>query len=182
MALLALALIGLAAGVALQGSGVSGAEVLGAEFIQSLALGVAALALTVGVAVMILYRGRVLPGLGTAALGMTLATLAGVLLLVPRLEPLKSQRPLAEILMEHKAPDAPYAFYGRQDAGFLFYTEQYPLLLEEPDELERYLRGSDPAWLLVEKAFLGALDETPGLVEVARDPDEKRGYVLFRSP
>lgn len=180
LALLAVALVGLAVGVAHEGPGLEGAEVLGPEIVRALAIGVGVLAALTAAGVMLLYRSRARLGLATISMSMTLATLAAVLVLVPRFEPLKSHRAMAEILLEVKSSDDGYAFYGRQDAGFLFYTKEFAPLLTTTEELAAYLADNTPAWLLVERGFLSAIDESLGLVEVARDADTKRGFVLYR--
>lgn len=182
LAILVLALAGLAAWIASNGATISGLEAMGPEFVRLLVIGVGVLALLVAVGVAIVCLGRACLGLGTVAASMTLATMIGVLVLVPRFEPVKSDRPMAEILMERKSPEDPYAFYGRQDAGFLFYTRQFAPLINNPEDLTSYLHENDPAWLLVERGYLGEIDESLGLIEEARDRDSKRGFVLFRSP
>jgi len=114
---------------------------------------------------------------GAAALGLTL-----FLTVLPRFDAVKSAEPLSEILVERMGPGEPYAIYPRLDAPFLFYTERFSVELRSIEDLRELVARPGRIWLLIERDDLAKLDEPLPLVEVARDQDEKDGYILMTRP
>lgn len=131
-------------------------------------------------------RGRVTAAAGALAGGTAAMALVVFLWSLPRLDAVKSARPLSELLVERMGPGETYAIYPRLDAPFLFYTERFAVLPYGDDELVRYAESPGRQWLLIERDDLARIEEERGeplpLVEVARDPDPRAGYVLMTDP
>lgn len=103
------------------------------------------------------------------------------LVLVPRLDPVKSARAMSATLLREAAPGEPYVIYPNLDATFLFYSRKYVELdlLESADKLRAFAARPDRVWVLTERDDWAALDDKPKLYEVARDADERGGYLLM---
>lgn len=118
---------------------------------------------------------------GTAVMGLTL-----FLVSLPRLDAVKSARPLSELLVERMGPGETYAIYPRLDSPFLFYTERFAVLPYGDDELVEYASRPGRQWLLIERDDLARIEDDGGeplpLVEVARDRDPRDGYILMTDP
>jgi 4-amino-4-deoxy-L-arabinose transferase-like glycosyltransferase len=129
-------------------------------------------------------RGRVRAGTATAAASFALSLTFVFAVILPRFDVFKSARPLAATLVAVAAPDEPYAIYPRFDAPFVFYSERYATDISGEAELAAFLARPGRVWLLIERDDLakraGPLVANGPLVEVARDPDPKEGYLLLR--
>jgi len=123
--------------------------------------------------------GRVV---GALALGMGAASLAAVLLLLPRFDRLKSARALSQKIVESAAPEEPYAIYPRLDPRFVFHTRRFAETPASEAELNAFVQRRGGVWLLISKPALAALKLPLPLVEVARDEERVEGYVLLASP
>jgi hypothetical protein len=110
------------------------------------------------------------------------AVLAAVVLL-PRFDAVKSARQLAGVLVSKMGPNDVYGIYPRLDSTFLFYSQRYAVSLDSEEKLHQFLARPERVWLLMQRDDLARLTRPlPPLVEVARDPDAKEGYVLFARP
>ncbi len=142
----------------------------------------AVLAAVYALAGLLALRGRPLWTAATVAAGTALLSAAALLLLAPRLDAVKSSRPLAERFSREAGPGEPLAFAGRLEAGFLFYAERYATELPDEAAAHAWARRPGRVWLMAEQRFLARLERPLPLEEVARDPDHERGFVLLRSP
>jgi hypothetical protein len=123
-----------------------------------------------------------------------LHTLAGVLAatwmllatwVLPKLEPIKSARPLATAFARVAQPDESYGLYGLPlHAAFVFYSGRHGVHLPGRAELEAWLR--EPVgrrrFLVARRDQLEALGGAiPGMVELIAERDPRRGWVLLSS-
>ena len=68
------------------------------------------------------------------------------------------------------------------EAAFVFYTGKFCELPASESELRAYAERPERVWLLIRKGELERLAPPLPLVEVARDRDERHGYVLLTTP
>jgi 4-amino-4-deoxy-L-arabinose transferase-like glycosyltransferase len=127
-------------------------------------------------------RGRVERAAAALAAGMAALALAASLFLLPHFDSVKSARAMAAVLLERMGPDETYGIYPRLDATFLFYTRRFAVPLHGVEEIREFLRRPGRVWLLAQKDDLRKLPEPLPLVEAARDPDPRSGYVLLTRP
>lgn len=162
------------------------ARVAIAPFEPGLLRDVLLLTLVLGVAACAAYglgrSGR--PGRVVAALaaGMIAVAVYASVVVLPRFQPAKSARPLAEKLLALAAPGEPYAIYPRIDPPFIFYTRRFAELPTSEAELRAYAAREGRVWLFITKEALAGLTEPLPLAEVARDAAREDGYVLLASP
>jgi hypothetical protein len=157
-------------------------EALGPGVVAELVVLVLVLAAAAALAAWRAHAGRVASAaailavaMGTVAVGLTVRVL-------PRFDAVKSARPLAEVLRERMLPGESYAVYPALEAAFLFYTGSLCELPASESELRAYAARPGRVWLLIRKRELERLAPPLPLVEVARDRDERHGYVLLSSP
>ncbi|MGH7336590.1 MAG: hypothetical protein ACREI7_03345, partial [Myxococcota bacterium] len=105
----------------------------------------------------------------------------GATAVLPRVDEVKSARPVADKLLEVAAPGEPYAIWPRLDATIVVYSRRFAVELPDRESLYAFARRPQKVWLLVAKDALAELPERLPLVEVARDERRKDGYVLFTS-
>ena len=116
------------------------------------------------------------------ALGMGLLSVAAATAVLPRFDAVKSAQPLSQQLLALAGSDEPYAMWPRLDATFLFHTRRRAVELADEAELHAFASRPERVWLLIEEDSLARLAEPLPLVEVARDAEVNRGYVLLTSP
>lgn len=122
------------------------------------------------------HPGRVVTALAT---GMGAAGVLAVLLILPRFDPIKSARPLAQKIVELSAPGEAYAIYPRLDPRFVFHTRRYAETPDSETELREFAARPGKVWLLITRPALAALAPPLPLGEVARDAEREDGYVLL---
>ncbi|HEV7669626.1 MAG TPA: glycosyltransferase family 39 protein [Thermoanaerobaculia bacterium] len=123
--------------------------------------------------------GKVVHAITGVAAGMAALILTASYTVIPSFDTVKSARGLSNRLLALAAPNEPYAIYPRIDSTFLFYTERFAELPANEAELQAYARRPGKVWLLAQRDALAKLAQPLPLVEYARDPDEKEGYVLL---
>lgn len=158
---------------------------LGAGLVTEVAAGFVLLAAGALAAWWLARRGRVTAAAGALAGGTAALGLVLFLLSVPRLDAVKSARPLSGLLVERLGPGEPYAIYPRLDAAFLYYTGRYSVPVQGEAELREFVGRPGRQWLLIERDDLARVQESGGplpVVEVARDPDPREGYLLMTDP
>jgi hypothetical protein len=126
-------------------------------------------------------RGRIWSLVQTLAAGMGVTAIAASTLVLPRFDAVKSARPLAAKLIDSAAADEPWAIWPRLDATFLFHTRRRAVELATEGDLYAFARRPERVWLLITRDELAKLPEPLPLVEVARDAEVSRGYVLLAS-
>jgi 4-amino-4-deoxy-L-arabinose transferase-like glycosyltransferase len=127
--------------------------------------------------------GRAGRAVGALAGGLAATTVILVLFLVPRFDVVKSARRLSGILAARIGPGETYGIYPRLDSTFLFYTQRFAENLDSEEKLRAYAARPGRIWLLIQRDDLARLDPPlPPMREVARDPDEKEGYLLLTRP
>ncbi len=125
-------------------------------------------------------RGRTALAAGSVAAGAAALGLTFALAFVPRLDVVKSVRPLATILKERMAPGEVYAIYPFFDPQVVYYSERYALGAWPEERLREFLARPERVWLMIERDDLARLDPPLELTEVARGADLEDGYVLLR--
>jgi hypothetical protein len=80
------------------------------------------------------------------------------------------------------APGESYAIYPRLDPPFVFYTRRFAVPLTTPEELAAFVARPGRGWVLAERDDWARLTAPPPLVEVAREPESKEGYLLLTEP
>jgi 4-amino-4-deoxy-L-arabinose transferase-like glycosyltransferase len=158
---------------------------LGPGLVAEVVAGFALLAAGALAAWWLARRGRVTAAAGALAGGTAALALLLFLLAVPRLDSVKSARPLSELLVERMGSGEPYAVFPRLDAAFLYYTGRYSVPVQGEAELREFVRRPGRKWLLIERDDLARVQESGGvlpLVEVARDRDPREGYLLMTDP
>lgn len=100
---------------------------------------------------------------------------------IPRLDPVKSARGLSDKFLEVAAPGEKWAIYPRLDATLLFYTRRFSVELGDgdPEKLEAFARRPERVFVFAERDDWAKIDPQPPLFEIARDADEKEGYLLL---
>jgi hypothetical protein len=127
--------------------------------------------------------GRIGRAAGALAGGLAATTVILVLFLVPRFDVVKSARHLSGALAARMAPGETYGIHPRLDATFLFYTQRFAENLDSEEKLRTYVNRPGRVWLLIQRDDLSRLDPPlPPMREVARDADEKEGYLLLTKP
>ena len=155
----------------------------GPAFVWTLAISFLPLAAGAGLGAIWAWRGRVVRSAAALAAGTAAFWLAAALLLVPRFDAVKSARALSQELLARAAPHEPYAIYPRLDSTFLFYTRRFAVEPAGEVELLDFAARPGRVWLLIQRDDKREAEEKLGrslpLVEVARDVDEKEGYLLM---
>lgn len=127
--------------------------------------------------------GRVGRAVGTLAGGLAATAVILVLFLVPRFDVVKSARRLSGILTARMAPGETYGIHPRLDSTFLFYTQRFAENLNSEEKLRAFVNRPGRVWLLIQRDDLARVDPPlPPMREVARDADEKEGYLLLTKP
>lgn len=127
--------------------------------------------------------GRIGRAVGALAGGLAATAVILVLFLVPRFDVVKSGRRLSGILVARIGPGETYGIHPRLDSTFLFYTERFAENLDSEEKLRAYAARPGRIWLLIQRDDLARLDPPlPPMQEIARDPDEKEGYLLLTRP
>ncbi len=153
---------------------------LGEELPALLAWMVAPLLLGAAAGLLAARRGRIALAAGSVAAGAAAFGLIFALDFVPRLDVVKSVRPLATILKERMAPGETYAIYPFFDPQIVYYSERFALGAWPEERLRAYLARPDRVWLMIERDDLARLDPPLELTEIARGADLEDGYVLLR--
>jgi 4-amino-4-deoxy-L-arabinose transferase-like glycosyltransferase len=158
--------------------------VLGGEaLVWKLTAAVGLLAAGAVAAWLLALRGRPLLGAAALAAGTAAMALGAFLFVVPAFDVVKSVRPMSRLLLSKLAPGETYGIYPRLDSTFLFYTGRRAVPLEGEEALRRFAARPGRVWLLAQRDDLAKLRGGPlPLVEVARDPDAREGYVLLTRP
>ena len=181
--LVALAGLGGAAALAVEGRGRPELALLGEGFLWVAVATLAALGLAGAAAAWLAARRRPVAMAAALAAGMAALALGLAVRLLPAFDAFKSARRLSETLLASSAPGEPYAILPHLDAGFLFYTGRPAVPVHDEAELHAFLARHGRVWFLIERDDLARLGIDPGalgLVEVARDADPDHGYLLFR--
>ncbi|HEX5759778.1 MAG TPA: glycosyltransferase family 39 protein [Thermoanaerobaculia bacterium] len=129
-------------------------------------------------------RGRPLQATASLAGGTAAMALAAFLLVVPAFDAVKSARPLSRVLTARLAPGEVYGIYPHLNSTFLFYGRRRAVPLESEAALRRFAARPGRVWLLVRRhdlAWLRRGGPLP-LVEVAREADPRKGYLLLTRP
>ena len=157
--------------------------VLGGEaLVWKLTAAVGLLAAGAAAAWLLALRGRPLHGAAALTAGTAAMALAAFLFVVPAFDVVKSARPMSRVLDAKLAPGETYGIYPRLDSTFLFYSRRRAVPLEGEEALRRFAARPGRVWLLAQRDDLARLRGGPlPLVEVARDPDPREGYLLLRS-
>jgi hypothetical protein len=180
--LLLLALFSLALPLALWFGGRNRLEALplgGESFVLTLVLTLLPLALGTLWAWWQARQVKVVHAVAGVAAGMAALILIASYTVIPAFDTVKSARGLSKRLLALAAPNEPYAIYPRIDSTFLFYTERFAELPVTDPELQAFARRPGKVWLLAQRDALAGLAQPLPLVEYARDPDEKAGYILL---
>ena len=158
--------------------------VLGGETLAwRLTAAVALLAAGAMAAWLLALRGKSVEGAFALAAGTAAMALAAFLLVVPAFDVVKSARSMSRALDARLAPGETYGIYPRLDSTFLFYSRRRAVPLEGEEALRRFAARPGRVWLLAQRDDLAKLRGGPlPLVEVARDPDPREGYVLLTRP
>lgn len=128
------------------------------------------------------WRRRAVVAAGSITAGMAAAALLAFVVVLPPIDVLKSNRMLAEELVELAPPEEPWAMYPRLDPTFLVYSGRFAVELQGEEELRDFAGRPGRVWLLIRRKSLAKLEKPLPLVEVAQDADVSNGYVLMRSP
>jgi len=155
---------------------------MGAGLLPELLVLTILLAIAAQAALLAARRGR--PRLVVLAWSLGFATFAAIASarVLPRFDAVKSARPLSAKLLEVAPASEPYAVWPRLDATFLVYTKRHQVELLTREDLESYVRRPGRVWLLVDRTELFRERELlAGMTEIARDADERNGYVLMTS-
>jgi hypothetical protein len=179
LGLLAALVVGLAAALPPVGLRRPELAVLGRGFLWVLAGALAVLAAAAVWAWWAAVRGRVGRAVAALAGGMAALALVANLYLLPRFDVFKSARPLSAELLARMAPGESYAIYPRLDPPFVFYTRRFAVPLTTPEELAAFVARPGRGWVLAERDDWARLTAPPPLVEVAREPESKEGYLLL---
>jgi 4-amino-4-deoxy-L-arabinose transferase-like glycosyltransferase len=145
--------------------------------------------LAVGIALAALFqvgwllarRGRIWPFVQTVAGGMGAVAVAATVLVLPRFDAVKSAKPLADKLVAMAPESEPWAIWPRLDATFLFHTGRRAVELHTEEELRAFAARPERAWLLIRRDTLAKLAEPLPMIEVARDAEVGKGYLLLVS-
>lgn len=124
-------------------------------------------------------RGRIGAAVGSLAAGTAAVALVAVTTILPAFDLFKSARSLSAELLARAAPAEPYAIWPRLDATFLFYTGRFSEPLATEAELRAFAARPERVWLLARRDELARLTPPLPLVEIARDADPRRGYILL---
>lgn len=153
----------------------------GPGFVGWVAAILALLAVAAIVALAVAAAGRSALVVPALALGMGLAAATGALVLLPRFEPLKSFRPIAETFAARAAPGEPYAIYPRLEPPIVFYSKRFAELPASESELRAFAARPGRVWLFVDSDEFAELDPPLPLVEVARSAERGKSYRLLAS-
>lgn len=156
--------------------------ILSADFLGRVRVMLAILAVAGVTAAVFSHRGRPARATGVLAGGLGLMGLWAFTAVVPQFNVLKTARPLAAALTQRMAPGEPYTLYPRFDAPFVFYTGRWAEVVQGEAELQAFARRPGKVWVLAERDDLAKLATPLPLVEVARSPEPKEGYVLLTTP
>jgi 4-amino-4-deoxy-L-arabinose transferase-like glycosyltransferase len=155
---------------------------LGPGIVAELAVILVVLALAAASAAWCARAGRTAGVVAALAAGMGLVAMFAAIRVLPRFDAVKSARGLSEVLVGSSLPGEPYAVYPRIDPSFVFYTRRFCELPAGEEELRRYVAAPGRAWLLITRRAARELSAPLPLVEVARDADERDGWLLLARP
>jgi len=144
-------------------------------------LGTALLVLAAGLAwaTRELWRGRIERFVAIQAAAFALFMMVTWTFILPRLDVVKSARGLSARLLEEAKAGEPYGIYPRLDPTFLFYTHRHAVELTSAEELQAFTQQAGRVFLLTERNAWQKLETKPALREIARDQDERDGYLLL---
>jgi 4-amino-4-deoxy-L-arabinose transferase-like glycosyltransferase len=128
-----------------------------------------------------LWRGRVERFVALKAAAFAFFLVFAWTFLMPRLDKVKSAREMSATLLQVAAEGEPYAIYPNLDATFLFYSRRFAALdlAEDPDKLRAFASRPEKIFILAERDDWARLEPKPELAEIARDADERGGYLLL---
>lgn len=176
---LVLAVAGIAAIVA--GPRRKEVAVLGEDLPLLLGVALLLLAAALGWAARAAWRGEVKQLVTIEAAAFALFLAFAWTFVLPRLDTVKSARGLSQKLLETAGPDEPFAIYPRLDPTVLFYTRRFSVELgdSDPQQLQAFAQRSGRVFVFAERDDWAKLEPKPRLWEIARDADEKEGYLLL---
>lgn len=155
--------------------------VLGDEVAVGLVVALAVLAAGAAVGWVLTRRDRPLTAVVAAGAGAAATGFLLVVVLVPRLEPIRSLKPVAEALAAALEPGERYAIFPRVEPAILFYGERLAYVPEDAADLRRFLATPDGAVALVRESSVDRLEEPPPPSEaVVVNPGGDRPYILWR--
>ncbi len=141
-----------------------------------------ALVLSVGTLTSLLAALRNFPATVVKTLAATLGVFGCVaaVWVLPRFDPVKSPRSLAQQFLKMADSEDPYAIWPRLDANIVFYTKRLATELHSEAELRSFAAGARRRWLFVKRNRWQQLEPPlSGFREVARDADVRDGYLLL---
>jgi 4-amino-4-deoxy-L-arabinose transferase-like glycosyltransferase len=152
---------------------------LGAGFPVLLAIVVFPASVGSLVAAPLATRRRPAAAVASVAIGMALTCTLTFTTLLPRIDAVKSARPLGRILDSVAAPGDRVGVHPRLDPALLYYSSFRMTPLANRDEIEKFIARAGRSWLLAERDDLAGMERELPLVEVARDNDVVEGYILM---
>ncbi len=118
------------------------------------------------------------------------ATLAGAILalgplalgaLLPRADPLKSARRIAEELASRLAPGEPYGIFPLEDGRVTFYSRRLGVVLRDERALRDFAQSGEERWVVARRQDLDAVRGPLPYEEVTGDQRSEGGMVLLRA-
>jgi 4-amino-4-deoxy-L-arabinose transferase-like glycosyltransferase len=158
-------------------------DVVGPDVVTRVALLMALLIGAALAAAVLSDRGRPAFAVGTMAMGLAWVSSLAFTVVLPRIDRVKSMRPIAEEFAARSQPDEPYVMYPRFDAAIVFYSKgRFAEIVVGEDQLRAFAGRPGRRWVLFEKDDLARFAPPLPYQEVARGIDPDEGYVLLLSP
>jgi 4-amino-4-deoxy-L-arabinose transferase-like glycosyltransferase len=145
------------------------------------AIGIGALAAAATIAALFAWRRRVVPMVGSLALGLMLTTIPLFVWLLPKLDPELSLRSLADVIANELPRGHALASYHEMEGGLLFYGAPFAREIADADELKAALAEEAGLWLVVDPDDRGGLDWPLDLPVVARQNESDDSVLVFAS-
>jgi 4-amino-4-deoxy-L-arabinose transferase-like glycosyltransferase len=134
------------------------------------ALPIVALLVCLGLAFVLLWRGR--PRVAFAGIALAFVTFIGLfmLLIVPAMNPHRSSREMAHTVDRLLPAGEPIVCYGRMRDSALFYTDRLIRVIHSPGELRGLLEADWPSYCIIKSEQYGKLGfEHPVVTEIGDD-------------
>jgi len=124
-------------------------------------------------------NGRPVPAVASLSAGtVTMAFLLAVVL-VPRLEPFRSLRPVSEVVAREVPPDEPLGIFPRFEPAISFYCGRRVRVLETEEELRSFVAAPGLDWVLIRASDLDEIEPRPrNLVTIGERTS--RPYYLWK--
>lgn len=123
-------------------------------------------------------NGRPVPAVASLSVGTaTLAFLLAVVL-VPRLEPFRSLRPVSDVVTREVPPDEPLGIFPRFEPAIAFYCGRRARVLETEEELRSFVAAPGPDWVLIRGSDLDEIERRPRKL-IAIGERTSRPYYLW---